>query len=204
MKMLPALYFFGNHNLDFEKNDIYELEYYAISELRKIPIPDEILYFVYISIIKQFQGMDLSKLTEIENWCPISFRKEPGERDFPKEHVVSIGPMGLHLVITPHHIMLPAVVYERVDWYSPRNKDIVQIIRYYYHSIISHFSGDHALYVDERKTEKYYDYDILVNGSALIAFEQALITRYGIVRKPIFSYSYGKFPKYYIDTFADL
>jgi hypothetical protein len=62
----------------------------------------------------------------------------------------------LRLVITPRYIILPKVVYKRIDWYSPLNKEIVHILRSYYFSIIKHFGGDHALYVDERKESKYY------------------------------------------------
>jgi hypothetical protein len=91
--MLPILNFYGNHNLDFENNDINRLEYYAVSELRNIPIPKEILLTVYNSILKQFNGKDISKLNSVENWPPISFPEVQGVRHFPKENIVSIGPM---------------------------------------------------------------------------------------------------------------
>jgi hypothetical protein len=202
--MLPTLNFFGNHTLDFENNNIDELKYYVITELRNIPIPDEVFLAAYDSIMKQFQGGDISNITDIENWVPIGLPDIPGISDEMKKRIVAVGPMCLHLIITPHHIKLPAVVYERIDWYSPQNKEIVKTLRSYYYSIISRFGGDHALYVDERITKKYYEDMPLEDRSALIAFEQALIARYGIIKKPIFSYSHGKYPKYYIDTFEDL
>ena len=43
MKNLSPLNFYDNYNLNFYDNDINVLEYYAISELWKIAIPDEIL-----------------------------------------------------------------------------------------------------------------------------------------------------------------
>jgi hypothetical protein len=201
--MLPIINFYGNHNLDFLNKDIDSLEYYTISELRKIDIPDDILLMEYDSLREQFPGEDLSRLMNIGNWCPVSFHEIQGVRDFPKIHIVSIGPMGMRMVFTPQHIVLPSIIYERVAWYSPLNKDIVQIIRSYYYEVIKHFGGDKAFYVDERICEKYYS-SSGGDNSALISFEQKLIERYGTSKKTLLDYAHSKYPKYYIDFFTDL
>ena len=202
--MLPVINFYGNHTLDFSNNDIKELEYYAISELRKITIPDEILLAEYDSLIKQFPGDDLSVFWKIVNWCPISSPKIPGARPFTKINVVAVGPMGLYFAITPDYIKLPSVIHERIDWYSPLNRQLVEILRSYFYKIVKLFGGDHAVYVDEHIISKYYDSEKRICNSALSAFEQTLATRYGVNKKTMFSYSHGKYPKYYIDTFTDL
>jgi hypothetical protein len=119
-------------------------------------------------------------LISIENWSPISFPEVQEVRHFPKENIVSIGPMCLRLVITPHFIILPQVVYERIDWYSPFNKEIVNTLRSYYFTIIKHFGGDHALYVDERIESKYCTEIIKKSSSVLQTFEETLTARYGI------------------------
>jgi hypothetical protein len=199
---LPTLEFYANHKINFEDNDIHSIEYYAITELRKIPIPEENLLAVYDSVMKRFRGRDLSKIFELDNWSPVKFRPMPGVRTFPKVNVVTFGPMAMHLFITPHYIKLPGILYEYADWYSPDNKELVQIIRSYYHTIITHFGGDHALYVDERKADKYYTEEHAIGGSALLSFEQTLKTKYGPIKKPLFSFPPGKYPKYYIDTFV--
>jgi len=198
------LEFYGNHNLDFENNDINHLEYYTISELRKIPVPEEILAITKEWLLNFFIDGDISKFTSIDNWYPISFKKIPGVRDFPKEHVVSIGPMGLRLVITPNYIILPTIYTNPVDWYSPHNREKVHIIRSYYFAVIKLFEGDHALYVDDKKSSKFLDNKKVVDGSSLTAFEQVLFTRYGTVDTSLYSFPLGKYPKYYIDTFTDL
>jgi hypothetical protein len=108
------------------------------------------------------------------------------------------------MVFTPHHIILPSIIYRRIDWYSPANKEQVKIIRSYYKTVIRHFGGDHALYVDERIRKKY-GFPSPANGKpALNTFEQTLITKYGISKKSLFDYTHGKYPKYYIDTFNDI
>jgi hypothetical protein len=71
--MLPLMNFYGNHNLDFTNNDHASLEYYTISEMRKIAIPNEIILMQQNDLLKQFQGHDISVLTKITEWCPISF-----------------------------------------------------------------------------------------------------------------------------------
>jgi hypothetical protein len=197
--MLHYLNFFGNHNLDFENNDIDTIENNVISELRNISIPDEVLPVAYDSFIRQFCYHDMPEFWQYDAWYPISFTDRPGFGKFPKKHIVTFGPMGLHLVITPHHIKLPAVVYERGAWYSPQNKETVQTLRSYYHTIINHFGGDHALYVDECLVDKYFNDKHLVDGSALNAFEQTLIDHYGPIKQPMFSFTANKLPKYYID-----
>jgi hypothetical protein len=203
--MLPTLNFFGNHALDFVKYDTDDLEYFTISELRTLSIPGDILQIVHNSLISQFQGGDLSMFLNIKDWSPVSF---PGTRpELQKklrEHILTIGPMGMRLVFTPHHIILPSVIYERVDWYSPTNKEKVQSIRSYYYAIINHFGGDHALYVDERITDKFDFPQDNLEGSAMEAFEQSLIGHYGKIKKSMFDYAHGKYPKYYIDTFNDI
>ena len=109
----------------------------------------------------------------------------------------------MHIVFTLHHIILPPIIYERIDWYSSMNKEKVQAIRSHFFSIINHFGGDHALYVDERIIGKF-DFPLdNSEGSALKTFEQSLIARYGISNKSI-DYAHGKYPKYYIDTFEDI
>jgi len=196
MKNQPSLNYYGDHSLNFEDNDIDDLEYYAISELRKLAIPDEIIQMEYYALLLHFPGGDLSKILKIKNWCPISF-VIPGACKFPKVHAVLIGPLAMRMVFTPNHIILPSTIYEPAEWYSPNNKEKVQAWRSYFYAVISHFGGDHALYVEEREADKYYK-------SALGAFEQTLVSQYGAAKKSMFDYPHGKFPKYYIDNFADL
>jgi hypothetical protein len=202
--MLPVLNFYGNHTLDFETSDHARLEYYAISELRKLPIPDEILLTERESVLSQFSGIDISAVTKIADWCPISFPGFNDEHKILKKNVVSIGPMGMRIVFTPEHIILPSSICERVEWYSPNNKEKVQVWRSFYHLIITHFGGDHALYVDDRIINKYYDIHHKPSNTALAAFEQTLISQYGPSKKSLFDYVHGKYPKYYIDNFSDI
>ena len=112
--------------------------------------------------------------------------------------------MGMRIVFTPAYIILPSTICERVEWYSPHNKEQVQSWCLYYYSIITHFGGDHALYVDERIINKHYDIHHVPARTALAAFEQTLQTQYGISKKSLFNYPHGKYPKYYIDTFTDI
>jgi hypothetical protein len=121
-----------------------------------------------------------------------------------KTHITAIGTMGIRLVIRPQYIDLPALIYERVDWYSPQNKEKVQTIRRYYQAITSLFGGDHAVYADERITNKYFQFPNIYDTTALGRFEQTLITRYGTTKKTLFDYAHGKYPKYYIDHFTDI
>jgi hypothetical protein len=202
--VLPALNFYANHALDFETADPAALKYYAISELRKLPIPDDILLMEYDTLRLQFPGVDISHLTNIAEWCPVSFPGVTIDRKILEKHIVSIGPMGMRIVFTPEHIILPSTIYERVEWYSPNNKEKVQSWRIYFYSIITHFGGDHALYVDEKIINKYYDIHHTPASTALAAFEQTLISQYGISKKTMFDYSHGKYPKYDIDNFTDL
>lgn len=181
--MLPVLEFYANHTLDFKKNDIDKLEYHAITELRKIDIPKDILLMVLDSLRLQFGAADLSVFTGIANWSPLSPPVIKGLPKIPKINIVSIGPMGLRFVIRPQHIILPAIIYERADWYSPQNKEKVQKIRSYYHSIISLFGGDHAVYADEKVIKKYFPSTKNDDTSALPSFEQALIKQYGTSKK---------------------
>jgi hypothetical protein len=110
----------------------------------------------------------------------------------------------MRIVFRPEYIILPSTATERVDWYSPYNRERVQIWRSYYYSIINHFGGDHSLYVDERVMRKYYNDFHEPAHTALTAFEQTLTTKYGPQKKSLFDYNHGKFPKYYMDTFADI
>ena len=134
----------------------------------------------------------------------MSFPSMDGIIDIPKINVPLIGPMAMHMVFTPDKIILPSYIHERVDWYSPFNKEKVQAHRSYYYTIINQFNGDHALYVDERKTSKYYNENLVPPNAALSIFEQALIERYGANKKTLFDFAHGKYPKYYIDTFNDI
>jgi len=202
--MLPVLEFYANHTLDFENTDIHKLEYDAISELRTIEIPADILNMVLDSIRLQFPGGDLSIFTAIENWCPLSPPNIKSLPEIAKEHIVSLGPMGLRFVIRPDYIILPAIIYEPVDWYSPLNKEKVQIIRSYYHTVISLFGGDHALYVDTDILNKYFPSKKKSDNAALISFEQSLVKRYGTPEKNLYEYPHGEYPKYYIDHFTDI
>jgi hypothetical protein len=189
--MIPVLNFYANHTLDFEHNDIASMEYHTISELSKTPIPGEVLHIVYDSLLAQFPSADLSKFTGIETWAPLS---APG---VPKIHIVLFGPMGIRFIVTPYHLILPSIIYDCVEWYSPDNKDEVQIVRSYYKALINLFGGDHALYVDENIINKHYPHK-----STLNAFEQILISKYGTSQKTLFDYAHGKYPKYYIDNFT--
>ena len=202
--MLSEMMFFSDHKIDFENNDIDAVEYYAITELRKIPVPDKVLDILEDKLISNYLGKPLTRLLSIEKWSPLSFPHIPGVRDFPKDCVNTVSPMCMHIIITPHHIKLPEIIYDKAEWFSPDNFEKIQSIRSYYHAIITHFGGTHALYTFERLWQKYYDEEKLINGSALLAFEDSLKTKYGINKKPLHKYTCDKFPRYYIDTFDDL
>jgi hypothetical protein len=202
--MLPTLNFYANHALDFETTDFAELQYYAVSELRKIDIPEDILLMAYNSVQSQFPGNDISTITKIADWSPISFPGSPDERKYLEKRIVSIGPMGMRVVITPEHLILPSTIFEPVEWYSPNNKEQVQAWRSFFYLIITHFGGDHALYVDERLINNHYNTRHTPANTALTAFEQILISKYGSSNKTLFDYPHGNYPKYYIDNFTDI
>jgi hypothetical protein len=202
--VLPILNFFGNHALDFENNDYANLQYYAISELRKLPIPDDILLMEHDSLQAQFPGGDISAITKIADWGSISFPGFPDERKFTEKNIVSIGPLGMRVVFTPEYIILPTSICERVEWYSPHNKEKVQAYRSFFYLIINHFGGDHALYVDDRIMNKYYNTHHTPASTALATFEQILISKYGSSKKSLFDFPHGNYTKYYIDTFSDI
>jgi len=203
-EVLPTLNFYANHALDFETTDYTALKNYAISELRKLPIPDDILLMEHNSLLLQFPSGDISPFTKIADWSPVSFPGTLIDRKILERNIVSIGPLGMRIVFTPEYIILPSTIHERVEWYSPHNKEQVQSWRTFYYSIITHFGGDHALYVDEKITNKHYDTHHQPANTALAAFEQTLISQYGSSKKTMFDYSHGKYPKYYIDTFMDI
>jgi hypothetical protein len=110
----------------------------------------------------------------------------------------------MRIVFTPGHIILPSIIYECVDWYSPHNKEQVQSWRSFYYSIITHFGGDHALYVDEQTINKHYNTHHKPASTTLAAFEQTLISQYSTSNKSLFDYTHGEYPEYYIDTFTDI
>jgi hypothetical protein len=69
MKLPPTLNFYGNHSIDFENENPDALKYNIISELRKIPIPNEIFLAAYNSLIKQFgNDQDLSTFWKFDTW----------------------------------------------------------------------------------------------------------------------------------------
>jgi len=109
-----------------------------------------------------------------------------------------------HIVITSHYIKLLEIIYDRKNWYSTYYKEKINIIRSYYNTIINHFGGEHALYTSECLRQKYYNADIQLAGSALLAFEQSLVSQYGTIFRSLFTFPNGKYPHYYIDTFKDI
>jgi hypothetical protein len=195
--------FLGNHNLNFEDNDHDTLEYYTITELRSLSFPDGLLQMEQEAVNKQFPHGFLSAFGEITEWCPITFPGFEHMKKITDRHVVTIGPFAMRIVFTPEYIILPSNLYERVDWYSPNNREKVRLWRTYYKLVINHFGGDHALYVDERVMNKYYNHHAPPD-TALASFEETLVAKYGTSKKSIFDYPHGKFPKYYIDTFPDM
>jgi hypothetical protein len=110
--MLPTLNFYANHSLDFESTDYESLKYYTISELRKLDIPNDILLMAYNTLQSQFPGGEISAITKIADWCPISFPGSPDELKYTGGNIVSIGPMGMRIVFTPKHIILPSTIYD--------------------------------------------------------------------------------------------
>jgi hypothetical protein len=98
---------------------------------------------------------------------------------------------------------LPSTIYGLIEWYSPNNKKQVQSWRSFYFLIITHFGGDHTLYVDEKITNKHYSNHHKPASAALAVFEKTLISQYGTSNKTMFDYPYGEYPKYFIDTFKD-
>jgi hypothetical protein len=202
--MPSALNFYANHALDFENTDYADLQYYAITELRKLAIPDDILLMEHNSLLSQFPDGEISAFTKISEWCPVSFPGFSDRRKFPEKNIVSLGPLGMRIVFTPGHIILPSTIYDPIEWYSPNNKEQVQSWRTFFYSIVSHFGGDHALYVDERIINKHYNIRRTPASTALASFEQILISQYGTSNKTLFDYPHGKYPKYYIDNFKDI
>jgi hypothetical protein len=202
--MLPIMKMLGEHNLDFANNNYDDLVYYTISELRKLPFPDDIYLMQHEALVKQFPNSDLSRFTDIEEWCPVSFPGFSGDKKILERSILTIGKLSTSIVFTPEYIILPSTIHERIDWYSPNYKEKVQAWRSFYKTIINHFGGDHALYVDEKVFNKYFPQHHKPLDTALAVLEQTLITKYGASKKSIFDYPHGKFPKYYIDTFKDI
>jgi hypothetical protein len=99
--MLPVLNFYANHTLDFETNDYEDLQYYAISELRKLAIPDVILLMEHNSLLLQFPDGDISAFTKITEWCPVSFPGNSDKHKYTGDNILSIGPLGMSIVFTP-------------------------------------------------------------------------------------------------------
>ena len=114
--MLPTLNFYANHTLDFENTEHAALENYAITELRKLPIPDDIMLMEYDNLRLLFPISDMSPFTKIDNWSYVSFSGLPVNRKIPYKNIISIGPMGMRIVFTSAYIILPSTIYERVEW----------------------------------------------------------------------------------------
>ena len=202
--MLPLLNFYGNHDIDFVKNDSDFLKFNIVSLMRQIPIHDVILQMAHASLLSQFPGQDLSKFYSIGEWSPIAFPAIASIRNFHTRNISLIGPLAMNILFTPNHIFFPSFIRGRTDWYSPLNREKVQAHRSYFYTVINQFGGNHALYVDERIEKKFNYPSSKSNDSALADFEQALIARYGTNKKTIFDFPHGKYPKYYIDYFTDI
>jgi hypothetical protein len=196
--------FFSNHNINFEDNVIEVIENYVIKELNKIPIPDALYSILEDNLISKYLGDKLAKLLSIDKWFSFPFHQIPDIQGFLKDKIVVIGPMCMHMVITPHHIKLPELIYNKVLWYSPENKEKIQAIRSYYYSIIEHFSGSFALYATEQLWQKYFITNDFLGASTLYSFKEVLKSRYGTNKKSIYNFPHGKYPNYYIDTFNDI
>jgi len=195
--------FFGNHNINFEDNDIEAVENYVIKELNKIPIPDVLYSILEDNLISKYLGDKLTKLLSIDKWFPIPFHQIPSIQGFLKDRIVAIGPMCMHMVITPHHIKLPEIIYNKIIWYSPGNREKIQAIRSYYYSIIEHFGGSFALYATEHLWQKYFIANDFLGASTLFSFKEVLKSKYNTNKKSIYNFPHGKYPHYYIDTFND-
>jgi hypothetical protein len=195
--MLPTMKYFSSHKFDFKNNDIYEIQDYIISELNKIPISAKLQDIIISGLINIFLGDMLSFLISQDKWRPMHCPSYEKGIEIEKQNIFAFGPLGMHFFITPTYMTLPEIIFARIDWYSPNNKEKVQEVRNYYHSIIKVFGGDHVTYADERIWQKYFEEDVSL-------FDQTLISKYGINKKPLFSYPHGKCPRYYIDTFNDL
>jgi hypothetical protein len=69
--MPPALNFYANHALDFDNTEYAELQYYTISELRKLVIPDDIILMEHNSLLFIFPDGDMSAFTKISEFSRI-------------------------------------------------------------------------------------------------------------------------------------
>ena len=198
--MQRTLDFYANHKLDITETTINLLTRNVLSKMNELPIPDEVLVTMYKSLFSSCPNRDLSNIFKIKKWCNLSFSdNDPLISEAIKKDIVLIGPLAMRLVINPVRIILPSILYQEADWYSPQNKDIVQIIRLYYREIIKMFSGDHALYVKESIVDNHFE-----THFSLHDFEQYLMTRYGAIKTTLLVFNKGKYPKYYIDTFDDI
>jgi len=204
--MLPNLNFYGNHSIGFDNKEIETVRYDIITSLRKIPVPDEIILLLYDSLSERFNEKDLSFFFDLNDWRLVMPFPDKESRlgAATRNHIAVIGVLGMPVWFNPHYIILPPLMTNRENWYSPRNAKLVKVIRSYYCSIVHQFGGDHALYIDERMFNKYYDRVRKTGGSRLKAFEEILTERYGINKKLIDAYKHGKYPKYYIDYFTDV
>ena len=198
--MQRILEFYANHKLDITEGAIDLLTRNILSKMNKMPIPDEVLEALHNSLVSSHPNDDLSTIFNIKKWGIYSFKDiTPLISEATRNRIVSFGPLGMRLVISQGCIILPSILYEEEGWYSPQNKDVVQIIRSYYRDVIKTFSGDHALYVHQSIADNHLGTDISLHD-----FEQYLMTRYGAVNTKLFAFSKGKYPKYYIDTFEDI
>jgi len=195
-----SLEFYGNHNIDFANNDFKTLVNLTIPKLREIPIPDEIYIILNEAFRLMFPGQPFGEMFLLDTWVLF----DPINMPYFDKRVVTFGPMGMRIIFTPHYIRLPSILYEPVEWYSANYKKDVNAIRNYYKTVIDHFGGSYALYITERTSNKFYQKEMPFFGNSEDALEQQLISHYGRSKKTLFDFKNGKYPKFYIDRFADI
>jgi len=188
------LKFFGDHAINFEDNDQRAVEYYFISELRKIPIPYEIIEILQESLLTHCSNKAISKYASLQGWYPLVPTDVPGRHKIDMTgRILTMGPLGISMLLRPHYIDLPGLISDRIEWYSPYCKELVQAIRSYFYTVISHFGGKFALYTDNRNWNNLWEDDTIVNGSALVGFEHTLKAKYSKIKIAHFSLLFALF-----------
>jgi hypothetical protein len=116
--------------------------------------------------------------------------------------IVAIGPYGLMLRISNTYVEFLSPLYNRPNWYSPKNAKTVTEWRKYFKQITTLFGGQGTLYITQAYFDKYHNFfrDTSTTYPQKI---ETLIQTHGPIKKPFADCSKGKYPRYFFDTFTN-